>query len=483
MISLIEIATRAYSGPRMTEKEWNLGMFAKMQQLVKEHKLAHSGPELYFEVEENYVDAAWKAAVRFLVEQGVYCITTNRVIKLTEEEVLEAARAAPGEIVIGEGRDARTIRKRDIKDRRQVNVISGGHSPWPQNLASMVQTSFARVNRGDMIEGFNLAQVDDREVHGLPMAVYAAKREMAVMRDALRKAGRPGMAITFYPILTSAGPMIAPMDPDAGLRRTDGILLSILPDLKVEADYIAAAIAYEEYGGYKVNGGCFSVVGGFCGGVEGAIIEVIAKALAAWICYRDQMQYTVHIAGPGGLLPRWEAAMEKGSAEARRGAGIWPIYVANRALAKNTNIIRFGALERSPGVGGIGAETSLLYIAGDAMASTVLGCNLPCIAGNSPTPYFVEFRVRVSDATVRADIKRKEVGEMLQGIDKAIKERIRGRVADYGDRRMLAYKDFQKYFEPIKELYDFTNQQPSPTLIKNGEKAIKVLEDIGLKFR
>jgi len=483
MISLIEIAARAYSGPRMTEKEWNLGMFAKMQQLVKDHRLAYSGPELYFEVDDGYVENAWKAAVQFLVEQGIYCITTNRVIKLAEDEVLEAARGAPPEIVIGEGRDARTIRKREVEDRRQVNVISGGHSPWPQDLASMVQTSFAKVNRGDMIEGFNLAQVDGREVHGLPMAVYAAKREMAVMRDALRKAGRPGMAITFYPILTSAGPMIAPMDPDAGLRRTDGILLSILPDLKVEADYIAVSIAYEEYGGYKVNGGCFSVVGGFCGGVEGAIIETIAKALAAWICYRDQMQYTVHIAGPGGLLPRWEMAMEKGGAEARRGAGIWPIYVANRALAENTNIIRFGAFERSPGVGGIGSETSLLYIAGDAMASTVLGCNLPCIAGNSPAPYFVEFRARVSDATVRAGIGRKDVGGILKGIDKAIGERVRGPVADYGDRRMLAYKDFQKFFEPIKELYDFANQQPSPALMENGRRAIGVLEELGLEFR
>jgi len=87
----------------MTEKEWNLGMFTRMQQLVKDHRLSYSGPELYFGVEEDYVDAAWKAAVRFLVEQGIYCITTSRVIKLTEEEVLAAAKSAPGEIVIGEG--------------------------------------------------------------------------------------------------------------------------------------------------------------------------------------------------------------------------------------------------------------------------------------------------------------------------------------------------------------------------------------------
>jgi len=44
------------------------------------------------------------------------------------------------------------------------------------------------------------------------------------------------------------------MDPDHGLRRTDGILLSLLPDLKMEQDMLSAAIVYEEYGSFKLSG-------------------------------------------------------------------------------------------------------------------------------------------------------------------------------------------------------------------------------------
>ncbi|MFQ6077073.1 MAG: monomethylamine:corrinoid methyltransferase, partial [Candidatus Bathyarchaeia archaeon] len=281
MISILEIAERAYKGPRMGEKEWSLGLFRKMQQLTQDHGLAYSGPDMFFDVDDDYVDEAFRAAVDFLTETGVYCITTSRVIKFGEDEVLTAVKSAPREVVVGEGRDARVIRKRVMEDSRPVNVISGGHCPWPQDVASMAQTAYASVPRGDMIEGFNLTHIDGYEVHGLPMAIYAARRELAMMREVVRRAGRPGMAITLYPILTKAGPMIAPTDPETGLRRTDGVLLSILPDMKVEADYIGIAIAYEGYGGYKVNGGCFSVIGGFCGGVEGAIVEAIAKGIAA----------------------------------------------------------------------------------------------------------------------------------------------------------------------------------------------------------
>jgi hypothetical protein len=40
-----------------------------------------------------------------------------------------------------------------------------------------------------------------------------------------------------------------------------------------------------------MNGGSFAIVGGFCGGPEGSIIESIAKTIAAWIIYRDCFQY------------------------------------------------------------------------------------------------------------------------------------------------------------------------------------------------
>ena len=53
----------------------------------------------------------------------------------------------------------------------------------------------------------------------------------------------------------------------------------------------SAAIVYEEYGSFKLSGS-FAIVGGFCGGIEGAIIEGIAKPIARMIAYRNYIHYT-----------------------------------------------------------------------------------------------------------------------------------------------------------------------------------------------
>lgn len=481
-MSLLEVAERAYSGPRMEEMDWNMGLFKAMQSLVQKHRLAYSGPDLHMSVDDDYVGRAFQAAVEFLSSRGVYCITTNRAIQFDREEVLAAAKAAPQEIVIGEGRDTRTIRKRLVEDPRRVNVISGGHSPWPQEHAIVAQSAYARVNRGDMIEGFNMLHCDGHAVHGLPMAVYTAKREAEMMREAVRQAGRPGMAITLYPILTSSGPMIAPSDPEQGLRRTDGLLLSILPDTKVEADYIANAIHYERYGGYKVNGGDYSVVGGFCGGVEGAMVEAIVKALAAWMCYRDQMQYGAYVVSQEDVVSsRWRLEMVKGTVREMFQVPDWPTYVVQQALSRHTNIIRFGGFGGKTGMGGIGSEADFLSSAKTVMMNTILGANLSCTTGGNPTPLHVEFKAETADATVRASIKRSEVPDLANKFDALINERMKeSPQTTYGDRRMLAYTDFEQYYSQMKAAYDFVNGKPTSETASNAEEARRALRDLGL---
>jgi len=276
--------------------------------------------------------------------------------------------------------------------------------------------------------------------------------------------------------------MIAPSDPEQGLRRTDGILLSILPDTKVEADYIANAIHYERYGGYKVNGGCYSIVGGFAGGVEGAMVETIVKALAAWMVYRDQMQYGGYVTSQEDVLTsRWRSEMAAGTVEEKFKVPVWPTYVIQRALAKHTNIIRFGGFGGRTGIGGIGSEADFLSSANTTVMNTVLGCNLSCTTGGNPTPLHVEFKTEAADATVKARIRREEVPELERKIDALIAERVKGSPdVTYGDRRMQAYTDFEGYFGAMRAAYDFVNGKPTKETAANAQKARRTLRDLGL---
>jgi methylamine--corrinoid protein Co-methyltransferase len=480
VISLLEVADRAYTGPKMEEKAWNLGLFRKTRELIERFQLGHSGPDRYFAVADEEVDRFFDAGVALLAELGVYCFTTNRVIPLTTDEVLTAARSASEAIAAGVGGDRRVIRKRRLEDPQVVNFHMGGHCPWPQERAAALMAAFASVRRNDYIEGFNLTTIDGYEVRGDALAAYASRRTIEIMLEAVGRAGRPGMAIAFYPILTRAGCMLAPLDPDTALRRSDGVLLSTQRDLKVEDNFIQTAIILERYGGFRLNGGTSSVIGGFCGPLEGAMLETIAKHLVGWICYRDHFSYGPNVQTQAELLAGRSPQLRVQPADLPPN-GV--TYVIARAIQRNTNLIVFGSgFHGEPGAGGAGSVTSLLALARNTIATTVLGSN---VSGGF-TPYHGEWLVQVADATVKARLKGDEVQGMMERIDAVIREK-RGEEATpstgafVGDQRMLAYRlGFDEYLKPLTALYDVDRQMPKDRLVQTVGVASRILADLGI---
>ena len=283
MISLLDVAERVQKGPKMDEKKWDLTLFKKLNEYAKKYGIKYPDDSSYFNLDDDMAEGALEAAVEFLVDMGIYCVTTRRVVKFEEKEIRDAIEDAPSEITVGEGRDVRVIKQRKCEGNERVNQCPGHHAPFSEEMAPLIVKNYAQIAQADYLEGFNFGVVDGRRILGTPTEAYAAKREVSWMREGIRKAGRPGMAIAYYPINTKASTLIAPIDPDYGLRRTDGVLLSILPDTKMEQDMLTAAIVYEEYGCFKVNGDGCGAIGGFCGGAEGAIIEAIVNTIGGWL--------------------------------------------------------------------------------------------------------------------------------------------------------------------------------------------------------
>jgi len=455
LISLLEVAERARSGPKMDVKDWDLGLFRKIEELKKRHRLNCGGETASFSLNHDLADRAFEAAVDFLSEMGAYCISSGRAIQFTEEEVKEAVRDSPSEFIVGEGRDARLIRKRIVEDKRFTNVIGGLHAPYSEDLSWIVPKNFAQVPRSDIIEGFNTTTVDGREIYGLPIEAYAGRRELAWMREGVRKAGRPGMAVCYYPISTRASTLIAPMDPEYGLRRTDGILLSILPDIKVEYDLLTAAIVYQDYGAFRENGGGGASIGGFCGGSEGAVVEAIVKCIAAWMIYRDLL----HNVGVSRLAIGSDVAGTP---------CVLQTSIVHEALCRNTNLVLFGGV----GTGGVGpgSEMCLREKALSAFVSTITGSNLYIPRAFRPnldegqTPLEVEFMVEVSDATLKAGIRRKEGSRIV----KRMCERYVGKPIPTS--------------KSIRECYDLIRHRPSREYEETYERVKDDLVEMGLRF-
>ncbi|MCL5026247.1 MAG: monomethylamine:corrinoid methyltransferase [Chloroflexi bacterium] len=407
MISLLDIAERTQKGPKMEEKAWNMGLFRKCAEIARRFDIRCDDDGTWFNTDDALADRAFEAGVAFLSEVGMYCISTGRVVRFSREEVLEACREAQPRVIVGTGRDARTITKKQIETKERLNQCPGHHAPFSEEYAPLVIKDTARLPEGDYMEGINFTQTDGREVFGLPTEAYAARRELFWMRDGVCRAGRPGMAVALYPISTRAAALIAPMDPDYGLRRTDGVLLSTLPDMKMEQDLLTAAIVYRDYGAFAVNGGGGESVGGFCGDVEGALVASVAKPIAGFLVYRHAWCYT------GGVGRLTNSTLKTVGTNRRMSRAR---SVVCQALSRHANIIGFTG---AGWVCGPGSETYLREIATGSIAAPINGLNMTssrhhrAMMNAGQTPFEAEWMAEVARATQRAGLTRAGADEVM----------------------------------------------------------------------
>ncbi len=456
MISLLDVAERAMKGPKMSDMDWNMSLFRKMQELAKRRDVKVPPDCAYFNEDDTVVDRVWKAGIDFLVEQGVYCLTTGRVIQFTRDEIMQAIPESPAEVPVGCGRDVRVMKQRRIEEHEELNQVPALHAPYSEELAPLAVKNYAMIPTADYLEGFNFKVVDGREIFGVPMEAYAARREVAWLREGIRKAGRPGMGIAFYPITTRAPVLLAPMDPDYGLRRTDGILLTVLPELKVEQDMITAAVVYNDYGCFVI-GAAGGTAGGFCGGLEGAMIEAIARGLAGWICYRN----VITAGGASQVGPRMADTIRISK------EGSWASSVVCQAF--NT---KFHTVLYSGGytISGPGTETALVERAVFSVRIPINGSNVSyprharAQVNAAQTPLEAEFAFEIAQAVMRMNMTRRQCDAFY------------GKIADWAVGRPA---------EPamdVRECYDWVHHRPSPAYYDKYLRVKGQLSKMGLQF-
>ncbi len=459
MLSLLEIAERSLQGPRMAEKDWDMALFRRMAELGKKYDLRYPGENLCVNLDDSLPPRAFEAAVEFLATAGVYCVSTGRVIHFTEQEIRQAAREAPTTVIVGEGRDQRVISQKRVEGSEPLNYCTAHHAPFSEELAPLVVKNFAQIESADYLEGFNFTVVDGREIFGMPMEAYAARRQVAWLREGIRKAGRPGMAICYYPINTRAAVMLAPLDPVSGLRRTDGILLSVLPDVKVEHDLLTAAIVYEDYGCFRVNGGGQGYVGSFAGGTDGAIIESIVKSLVGWLVYHDAF-------GVAGITTTRRSTA---STIVSRDPNLsWGSSVVYQALNRCSSLIGFAEAGASSGPG---TRSCLLEGAMRAIVGAVNGASIYIVRQyrarmDAPQdPLMSEWATEVAEATIRTKVTRAQSDRLLRSL-----------------YTLVEGKPVERGIDHIRECYDLVNHRPSPDYLRIYRELKEEVSALGLRM-
>jgi len=196
-VGVFETYDRARTGPRVDEKEWDRKITYKTANKFKEKFKLKFDRSKIIPTDTDMIDRLYQAGLEMLVEMGVFCMDTGRVIKYTEDEVLMAVAGAPRELTLGEGRDARQLAGRSFDDPRPpLNQGGPTGAPVSENIFIPMHEAYAREPLVDAIVNGVLSTINGREPKpGSPWEIAAVKGEVSMIRMAMTRAGRPGMAM------------------------------------------------------------------------------------------------------------------------------------------------------------------------------------------------------------------------------------------------------------------------------------------------
>lgn len=107
MPSLIEILERTQTGGYCSEKEWDVKRILKaVRGKLKKYRLENSfDPNNPVNTDESLADTFYKAGYELALELGMLCATTERIIRISEEELSNSLKFALSEVFVGEGKD------------------------------------------------------------------------------------------------------------------------------------------------------------------------------------------------------------------------------------------------------------------------------------------------------------------------------------------------------------------------------------------
>lgn len=294
MLNFLDVYERALQGPIMSERDFDMKVFIPtLKQVVKDYGIRYD-KENPVPSDDDEADRLFNAAVDFLSQVGVYCQDTNRVIQFSEEEILEAVREAPGRCFAGEGKDAGVFDMRKPDDHKipWLHVGSGIVSTTEEMMTNLVE-AYGSIAEANSISISALDSIRGLPVMaGSPAELYAAIRGIKIGREALRRAGRPGLPImNLISTAATAVTTIAASAPQFGLRPTDGWLVGTISEMKIGFGAMNK-VAYLLNWGANIGAESSPILGGYCGGPAGTAVVSTAYVLMGLLVHQGNYQLT-----------------------------------------------------------------------------------------------------------------------------------------------------------------------------------------------
>lgn len=336
---VLEMLDRAHSGPIFTSDQWDMEVIRnRSSEIVQQFKLQGTfSAENPINCDDSLADAYYKAGVQMAVEVGgLLCIDTERVIQVTEKEIHEAIDSQPESVSLGTGKERFYRRRRRPEDITPPMFAALVGTPITESIYSQVTSAVAAIPEVDSLTGGTLYTLLGREIlGGSPYETFAGRYEARLNREAVRKAGRPGMALTATEISSSAFGLISSLgQPDGYDPKADEGLALSPSEMKTSFDVLHKVIHIHMCGGI-IRSGSPTMIFGFAGGPEGAAVTNIASTILQRTVYRsligDGHAYDIRYLGNAGRH------------------GQWTLSVINQALARNSNFLACPIVEQRAG--------------------------------------------------------------------------------------------------------------------------------------
>jgi methylamine--corrinoid protein Co-methyltransferase len=196
-VTVFDVYDRAKTGPELAEGDWDFGVIPRVAKKLKEKYKIKMDPKVIIPEDKTLIDNLFQAGVDMLVECGVYCIDTNRIIKYTRDEVLLAIKNVPRHFTFGEGMEAINVVERPYNSKVPP-VIQGGPtgSPCSEKYFMAIHQSYAQEPIVDTIVNGVLQTVLGKDpVPNSPWEIMAVRSELFQVREAMSRAGRHGMGL------------------------------------------------------------------------------------------------------------------------------------------------------------------------------------------------------------------------------------------------------------------------------------------------
>lgn len=458
----IDYWSRAVTGPICFESDFDKKVYwPKLKKITEKYGIQYD-PTHVIPCDDDMLDRLWQAAIELVVEVGVLCTDTRRIMEFSRKEILQMVDNLPDRFTVGSGKDTHTAIHRGFEDydhvKNPVSVLGRILGPVSEDIYSQIAMSYAQVPQIDMCH----FQGNLTEIYGMPVTpdspweMFAELWSIARVKDVCRQVCRPGLADGGIRTISMPA-QTAAANPGWGIGAGDYRCCLLLPHHKVEYNHLTRALHWHTYG---IN--FYSVMCSYVGGLSGSPAHSAVTGTAEFIIHN--LLFDVAINGSWSTDAMYFSNTSK--------YALWCSNHQNAAVTKNTHCapLTGGGWQMTSG---IGSEEFFWESAASAISAVVLGNGISGGTGaqsgklDHQSGLGLQFSAEVGKAVANARFTRAQANALVLEIMKKYQPYIDDHTAHTrgGD---------------FRECYDLKTVQPKKSYWAIYEKVKKELTQMGL---